>query len=283
MKKSINIFLALFFGCIVLNAQENYVIHYNYTSQRDSLKPHQRLTETMNLYIGNQSTLYAAQNRIGMDSLVLYNKASQGLDSFKTDGQLDMKQLMQGLPKTIYSFYIWKAIGEQESHTMAFSLLGDFYTYQRVKEPIAWQLHPETKIIGEYTAKKATTTYLKSEWTAWYTEAVPIAEGPYLFQGLPGLILEISDRQNYFVWTFLGLSKIPSLEPYKTMYNTLYQLNTHLKTKDLTTLLYLYNTDRMTFREQKGFYLSEEETRRRRLLEKQAKFIFLDPLINFRF
>ena len=67
----------------------------------------------------------------------------------------------------------------------------------------AWKLQGETKNIGTYTCFKATLEReVESDMedgskemqtvTAWYTPQIPVSNGPEEFQGLPGLILEIS-------------------------------------------------------------------------------------------
>lgn len=74
-----------------------------------------------------------------------------------------------------------------------------------------WKLGKETKNIGNYTCFKATYTRMVSEErmgppsndeteipeveqtvTAWYTLQIPIKQGPSMYYGLPGLILEVS-------------------------------------------------------------------------------------------
>lgn len=54
-----------------------------------------------------------------------------------------------------------------------------------------WKLHDEIKKIGSYTCKKATTSFRGRNYTAWYTDEIPILGGPWKFDGLPGLILEV--------------------------------------------------------------------------------------------
>ena len=95
-----------------------------------------------------------------------------------------------------------------------------FIIKDRLK-PIEWELHGDTKNIGNYTCYKATYTKEIEETsmmtfsssadeqndeetktsaetktitvTAWYTPQIPVSNGPDNYQGLPGLILEISD------------------------------------------------------------------------------------------
>lgn len=58
-----------------------------------------------------------------------------------------------------------------------------------------WEFHDETKEILGYTCQKATTIKyivgVKQNITAWYTEDIPVNDGPSDFNGLPGMILEL--------------------------------------------------------------------------------------------
>ncbi|PQJ75953.1 GLPGLI family protein [Polaribacter gangjinensis] len=101
-----------------------------------------------------------------------------------------------------------------------------------------WQLTSETKNIGNYTCYKATFSQevenismtvengetkqtKKTETiitTAWYTPQIPISNGPTIYHGLPGLILEINDGKTTIVCTEIVLNpseKITISEPDK--------------------------------------------------------------------
>jgi len=101
-----------------------------------------------------------------------------------------------------------------------------------------WQLTSETKNIGNYTCYKATFSRevenmmmtvengetkqtKKTETittTAWYTPQIPISNGPTIYHGLPGLILEINDGKTTIVCTEIVLNpseKITITEPDK--------------------------------------------------------------------
>ncbi|WP_260255500.1 GLPGLI family protein, partial [Elizabethkingia anophelis] len=47
------------------------------------------------------------------------------------------------------------------------------------------------------------------KYTAWYTTDIPISSGPYIFEGLPGLILAISDSKDHFNFTAIAIDRIP--------------------------------------------------------------------------
>ena len=61
-----------------------------------------------------------------------------------------------------------------------------------------WKIYNETKLIGSYETRKASTTFRGRNYTAWFTDKIPVDFGPYKFYGLPGLILEIYDDQNVY-------------------------------------------------------------------------------------
>lgn len=63
-----------------------------------------------------------------------------------------------------------------------------------------WELLPETKIINGFSCKKATTQntafITKQNITAWYTEEIPIKDGPMFYSGLPGFIIQLEIDDN---------------------------------------------------------------------------------------
>lgn len=71
-----------------------------------------------------------------------------------------------------------------------------------------WKLSNETKNISGYSCNKATTNYRGRSYTAWYTKDIPVSDGPYLFYGLPGLILHLEDSEQHYVFSLEGLKKV---------------------------------------------------------------------------
>lgn len=61
-----------------------------------------------------------------------------------------------------------------------------------------WDLKDEVKKIGKFNCQKASSTFRGREYTAWFTEEIPVPYGPWKFQGLSGLILEIYDKDRVF-------------------------------------------------------------------------------------
>lgn len=105
--------------------------------------------------------------------------------------------------------------GRVKQHADAFiteELQEDFGKFLVSRPYQDWQLHDETKIIGEYTCFKATTYYtitnlagkvFRRDFTAWYTPQLPYKFGPAGYGNLPGLIIELQGKE-----FTLGVSKI---------------------------------------------------------------------------
>jgi GLPGLI family protein len=64
-----------------------------------------------------------------------------------------------------------------------------------------WEInHSERKKIGEILCNKATLTFRGRNYIAWYDMNTPLSFGPWKFNNLPGLILEIYDETNRYNW-----------------------------------------------------------------------------------
>lgn len=81
------------------------------------------------------------------------------------------------------------------------------YTYP-TDEKINWQLHNNTKVYQNLALQKATTNFGGRKWTAWFTKEFPFSEGPYKFQGLPGLIILLQDEKNQYNFSFIENKKL---------------------------------------------------------------------------
>ncbi|MCC3217850.1 GLPGLI family protein [Chryseobacterium sp. X308] len=66
-----------------------------------------------------------------------------------------------------------------------------------MEETLKWKILSDRKKIGSYNSQKAVITYGNREWTAWFSNDIPINDGPYIFRGLPGLIVSVADGNDY--------------------------------------------------------------------------------------
>jgi len=91
-----------------------------------------------------------------------------------------------------------------------------FYTPNHMANPVLkvkddrkinWKISDKKESILGYIAQKATANFAGREWTAWFTNELPISDGPYKFQGLPGLILKVYDKTNTHSFEIISIEK----------------------------------------------------------------------------
>ncbi|UQD55770.1 GLPGLI family protein [Flavobacterium sp. K5-23] len=77
---------------------------------------------------------------------------------------------------------------------------GNYIVSENVPK-MSWELATATtKKIGDYICYKATTNFRGRNFTAWYSTDYPVQLGPWKFNGLPGLIMEVYDETNRYYW-----------------------------------------------------------------------------------
>lgn len=80
---------------------------------------------------------------------------------------------------------------------------------------IAWQLMSGDTLVNGVACKKAMGRYSGRTYVAWYAESIQLPYGPYIFGGLPGLIMCIYDTKRNWIFTNSGVGPATSLA---TMY-----------------------------------------------------------------
>jgi len=74
------------------------------------------------------------------------------------------------------------------------------FCYMEPSNSIEWRLIDSTKTIGGMQCQKAEGKYAGRNWEVWFTNEVPINDGPYKFSGLPGLVISAIDDTK--TWKF---------------------------------------------------------------------------------
>ncbi|MEO9954104.1 GLPGLI family protein [Nonlabens sp.] len=172
-------------------SQENEILNVVYeldyrTSSSDTI----RSKDYFNLVIGKSLSAFDNQSNFKRDSLI---------ENKKNISRQEIKNLY--IPN--FDFTIIKSPDNLVTYDKASSIEYSRYQEKKLKE---WEyIDDSIKTIKGYKCKSAKISYGGRLWTAWYTVEIPVQDGPYKFSGLPGLILEISDEQKFFVFSFHSL------------------------------------------------------------------------------
>jgi len=206
MLKSVS-FLLLFFVLNLVNGQNEihdatlYKADYLLTYLQDTTNQNSKSEEVMSLIIGKSYSLFQSENTRFNDSLIV-NLSTNA----KYDPQMAVNIAMASKKSTIFNFKIYK----QKQELLVFDkIFSDKFIY---KEPIKlkWEIIENTMQINGYLCQKATTTFAGRNYVAWFSNTIPINDGPYKFKGLPGLIIKIYDTKKQYVFELLSLKTYKS-------------------------------------------------------------------------
>lgn len=81
------------------------------------------------------------------------------------------------------------------------------FVYEEPARQWTWEIGDSTKTVLGYECVKATTEYHGRKWTAWFSPEIPVNNGPWKLDGLPGLILEAVADSDSYSFTATGLQQ----------------------------------------------------------------------------
>jgi GLPGLI family protein len=140
---------------------------------------------------------------------VLRTKMLEGM--IKAGGGIDMSNLPKGgaISWEFYKNY------PQQGKTLLLDKVGtDNYQVEEPAETPDWQMVPDsTKEILGYQCQMATARFKGRQWNVWYTEDIPLDEGPWKLRGLPGLVLSAYDAKRQYIFEGAGLEQLTAEEP----------------------------------------------------------------------
>ncbi|GGW91996.1 GLPGLI family protein [Salegentibacter mishustinae] len=177
-----------------------YKATYDLTWQIDSTNSESIQNETMVLFIGDKISRFSSEGQYIADSIKEAYK-----DRERT--QQSFNEMRSKMPMSALNFYVFK---RQNSAQVSFTekIIKDNYRYTQDIDDLNWEILHETKEVAGFVAQRAKASFSGRDYTAWFTTEIPISEGPYKFRGLPGLILEISDNDDYYTFKLNGFKEL---------------------------------------------------------------------------
>lgn len=179
-----------------------YNITYDYKIVKNIKAPDKTKSGVALLQIGDKYNKFVDFNKIKTDSI------TEKFSHLSTVNSSHFNELLDVSFKSIFRYQI---IFNKDNDELTFvdKIHSDSFLYKEKIPTFAWKLDKETKQILGYSVKKASVKYAGRNWTAWYTEDMPIQFGPYKFNGLPGLILEIYDDKEHYHFTANSITQKP--------------------------------------------------------------------------
>lgn len=236
------LFLAVVFFSVVGFAQEGFrinpekelldevvmVVTYNLKYQQDSTDAGNIREERMVLLAGNTISLFQSLNQWVREEMLEGMTRAQFAEYIRTPENRP--------PSTRFKYHIFKNYPE-DSLTITDFVMGDNFRVAEDLDLVSWEIGEEQSEIQGYRVQKATTRYAGRTWTAWFAPEIPVNDGPYIFSGLPGLILEVNDTRNHYVFEMVSIErpsepkhiKLPTIRYIETSRCNLLKAHLHLR------------------------------------------------------
>ncbi|MGZ5210627.1 MAG: GLPGLI family protein [Kaistella sp.] len=189
MKKS---FLILFILILNISSAQTRQFIYEYISARDSTQKDSLHSEMMVLNIAKDKSDYFSLDQYVSDSTLLAD-SKKGLMTMPLNKKMNNDRIIKTSNSADIKFI---------------TRIGHTKYYVDEKPHFKWTLHPEYINILNYKAQKATTHFGGRTWTAWFTQDIPLQDGPYKFKDLPGLIVKIEDETKSHQFELKGIKNI---------------------------------------------------------------------------
>ncbi|WP_312764590.1 GLPGLI family protein [Epilithonimonas sp.] len=195
MKKLLLLFT--FFGILTMAQNKRFIYEYKFIS--DSTNVEDVKTEMMFLDTSKDGSKYYSYTVFNSDSLMKIDLEKQ----LAATGSINIRSDMQ---KGNVRYSVTKTYPDYKVNLHR-RLSMDAYNISDDRK-INWKILSDKEKIGEWNAQKAEADFAGRHWIAWFSTEIPIQDGPYKFQGLPGLIVKIEDKTGSHRLELKGIKNI---------------------------------------------------------------------------
>lgn len=151
-------------------------------------------SDNMLLQIGPDGlSKFSSHKNLTVDSILMRSSQEQIVNA-AIEGKLSTGEFM-----TIYKNYPAGRLTHTEKICM------DWLRYDEEMPRQDWELTDTTTNVLGYECQGARCSYRGREWTVFYAEDIPLADGPWKLCGLPGLIMKASDKEGHYTFECIGI------------------------------------------------------------------------------
>jgi GLPGLI family protein len=203
MKKRLIISTLLIVIAVSASAQTDtaqVLVHYKFTHVRDTANRDHPYTENMALYIGRSSSAYRSYDNV-LEQAEAKKQMELALAN-SPDGHVNIRRNRRGSASEYYEFPNEKKLARKEPLVM------DTYLIEDAMPVIDWKISSDTATFGGLHCQKAAAHFKGRDYTAWFCPDMPLHVGPWKFNGLPGVIVQVYDAKRDVQFMFDGVEKV---------------------------------------------------------------------------
>ncbi|MBN9311578.1 MAG: GLPGLI family protein [Chryseobacterium sp. 39-10] len=174
---------------------------YQVTMKPDAQNPSDVKTENVYLDVDATHSAFYSEKLAKRDS-IMGRAAQTGGFSFNREQMRELRPIIDYIVVKDYKTGV---------STYKRRIARDLYAYDEDR-PIEWKISPELATIGSYHTQKAEAKFGGRLWYAWFDAEIPVQDGPYLFSGLPGLVVKVEDSKGDYSFDLKETKKIAEVQ-----------------------------------------------------------------------
>ena len=177
-------------------APENmeFVYDYSWCADTTGLIEDNYVRDNMLLQIGPGGlSKFSSYKNLTVDSILMRSTQEQIADA-AIEGKLSTGEFM-----TIYKNYPAGKLTHTEK------ICQDWFRYEEEMPELEWELTDSVANVAGYECHGARCEFRGRRWNVFYTEDIPLMDGPWKLHGLPGLIMKASDDKGYYTFECIGI------------------------------------------------------------------------------
>lgn len=205
------------FAAMTAMAQTKADIEVSYTAMSPNFKNGEVDVKNQYVLLANaKESKFFSPISEWVDSI---NSTPDGASKFQEMGRAAaMKGDWDNIPRRGGSYYVVKSLAKNKMRIYdVIGAVNKLY-YDETPDEWIWEITDSTKNILGYECIKASTDYHGRRWEAWFAPEIPVQNGPWKLEGLPGLILEASADGGKYTFTATGIQETtkPIIPVYRT-------------------------------------------------------------------
>jgi GLPGLI family protein len=234
---------------------------YHYLSDTNNIESVSK--DMMLLQVGNGLSKFSSYRAMQIDSLISASTADQIM--------ANPQRYSGGETFSIYKNY------PEGKCTTTDKIVRDWLMYEEDIPVQEWNINSDSvkEILG-YKCRQAECDFRGRKYIAWYSDEIPIPDGPWKLGGLPGFIMEASDSQGHYIFTLVGINSnatrditIPDVQFIKTTRDKYYNTKRKFEIDPLSyisgTITGMSNATKITVENADGSPVDPNIIRRREL------------------
>jgi GLPGLI family protein len=198
----ITVLLSNFTDIIAQDTEKAYLlVKYKSVIVNDTNKREKPENDIVALEIGKNSSRFY--------SIYFEDRAKEMAEwkRLNRDKMPDMQSMMKAMEKKGNPVKVYKNYTKGQI-TYVDRISRDFFSYEEETPVLDWNILPDTMKILNQVCQKATCQFRGRTFEAWFAQEINVSEGPLKFNGLPGLILKISDSKKEYVFEAFSIEKV---------------------------------------------------------------------------